>query len=392
MKAIFLIIASFLAFNSIIFSQNNIEKTLMEIEKNNTTLLSLRKMGEADKLGNKTGVYLQNPEFEFNYLWGSPTDIGNRTDIHIRQSFDFPTAYGFRNKIADGRNEQLDIEYQKQLKEILLSARLLCIELVYTNSLIAELSKRSKHSEKIALAIKAKYDAGESSIVEYNKTQLSLLNLNKLLETTNIEKVVLLADLASLNGSNHLDFEDNTFQTPLIPIDFEHWYKEAEQSNPVLSWIKQEIEISQKQEKLNSAMSLPQFHAGYMSERVVGVIYQGITVGMSIPLWENKNTVKYAKAHTDAILSLESDNKQKFYNDLKALHTKAIGLQKNADDYRKLLESFDNSKFLDKSLEEGEITLIEYFLELSIYYESFDNLLQLERELNKTVAELNQYL
>jgi len=53
---------------------------------------------------------------------------------------------------------------------------------------------------------------------------------------------------------------------------------------------------------------------------------------------------------------------------------------------------FNNSDLLKKALDKGEITLINYILELSIYYESVNNLLILERDMNKTIAELNQYL
>lgn len=43
-------------------------------------------------------------------------------------------------------------------------------------------------------------------------------------------------------------------------------------------------------------MILPKFSAGYSLERTLGQKYQGISVGISIPLWENKNRVKQAKA------------------------------------------------------------------------------------------------
>ena len=129
-----------------------------------------------------------------------------------------------------------------------------------------------------------------------------------------------------------------------------------------------------------------------MSEKVVGVHLQGVTVGLSIPLWENKNTVKYARASSLAMQSIATDNKTQFYYRLKALHTRASDLQKNANDYRLNLAQFDNSKLLKKALDKGEITLIEYIVELAIYYESVNSLLELERELNKTLAELNQYM
>jgi len=137
---------------------------------------------------------------------------------------------------------------------------------------------------------------------------------------------------------------------------------------------------------------MPKFQAGYMSESLVGQDFKGVTVGLSIPLWENKNTVKYAKANAIALENTASDNKMQLYSHLKVLHTKAISLQNNVSDYQSKLQLFNNSDLLKKALDKGEITLINYILELSIYYESVNNLLILERDMNKTIAELNQYL
>ncbi len=75
-----------------------------------------------------------------------------------------------------------------------------------------------------------------------------------------------------------------------------------------------------------------------------------------------------------------------------SLYAKAIGLQNNAIDYKSRLKDFNSTELLKKALDKGEITLIDYILELTIYYESINKLLRSELEMNKTVAELNQYL
>jgi len=351
----------------------------------------LRKSAEADKIGNRTGIYIQNPEVEFNYLWGNPSAIGNRTDFSIKQTFDFPTAYKYKNQIANTRNEQVELEYQKQRKTLLLQTRLVCNDLVFTNALKSELLKRFDHAQSIAKAYKIKFESGEINILDFNKAQLNLLNVGKEVESIEIERVSLLAELIRLNGGIFINFTESQFQSMGIPADFEQWYLVAEQNNPVLSWLKQEIEISQKQEKLNKALSLPKLQAGYMSEKITGEQFQGVAVGLSIPLWENKNKVKYSEAQTVAFHNIVVDNKVQYYNQLKILHTKAVGIQKNAADYRISLQKFDNSELLKKALDKGEISLIDYIIELSIYYNSVNNLLELERDLSRTVAELNRY-
>ena len=392
MKKLIKTIISIIIISSNIFAQSTIDTVLNEVENNNTRLLALRKSSESEKIGNKKGIYLQNPEIGFNYLWGSPSDIGNRADLSITQSFDFPTTYGYKKQISNIKNNQVELEYKKQRIALLLQTRNVCYDLVYTNALKSELSKRLIHAQDIANSFKAKFDIGETNILEYNKSQLNLLNISTELESVDIERIALMSELSRLNGGISIDFNDTVFQTQLIPIDFEEWYQLAEQNNPILDWLKQEMEISQRQVKLNRAMGLPKLQAGYMSEGLFGVRFQGLTIGLSIPLWENKNTVKFAKANTIALESITADNKTQFYNQLKTLHTKAIGIQKNANDYRINLQKFNNSDLLKKALDKGEISLIDYILELSIYYESVNKLLEFERNLNKVVAELSQYM
>ena len=392
MKNIIIAIICVIAFNSSLISQSNIDSVLTEIEKNNTTLSAMQKRAEAEKIGNKTGIQLYNPEAELNYLWGDPSAIGNRTDFSLKQTFDFPTAYRHKNKISSIKNEQVDLEYQKQRKELLLESRLTCYDLVYTNALMTELSKRFNHAQSIANSYKAKFEAGEANILEYNKAQLNLLNLSKEIELLNIEREALLSELTRLNGGNIIDFTESEFEIITIPVDFEQWYQQAEQSNPLLNWLKKEIEISKKKISLSRAKSLPKFQVGYMSEKFTGQSFRGFSIGVSIPLWENKNTIKYSKANAIALEDIAADKKLQLYSHLKILHKKAIELQNSSVGYKSKLQSFDNSELLKKTLDKGQITLVEYILELSIYYNSVQKLLELEKGKNKAMAELNQYL
>ena len=373
-------------------AQNTIDNVLAEVEKNNTNLSAYRKSSDAEKIGNKTGLTPQNPEVEFNYLWGNPTASGNRIDFSVKQSFDFPTAYSYKNQISNLKNEQAELEYQKQRNEILHQTRLVCVELTYLNALKVELNKRLNNATQIANAYKLRYKLGELGILDYNKAQVIQLNISKETETTEIERKTLLSELAKLNGGIEIGFKDSVFVQPAISIDFEKWYTQVEQGNPMLQWIKQEITISQKQKQLHTAMSLPKFNAGYMSEKVVGQQFQGVSVGVSIPIWENKNMIKYAKAKTIAIQGVEADAKLQFYNQMKSLHSKAVSLQNSVIDFRKQLNAYSNAGLLKKALEKGEISLSEYLFELSLYYESIDSLLEMEKNQQKAFAELNRYL
>ncbi len=377
---------------TLLSSQNRIQEVLAEIEQNNTTLSALRKSADADKIGNKTEIFPENPEVEFGYLWGNPSAIGNRTDISISQSFDFPTAYKYRNEISQIKNDQVELDYEKQKKDLLLQARTVCNELVYLNALHFELQERKTMADSILTAYQKKFDVGETNVLEYNKARLSSLMAEKKLKSVDIQRSALLTELTGLNGGKSIEFEIKKFPMHNIPENFEKWYTVAEQQNPLLSWLKKEIEASTNREKLTKAMQLPKLNTGYMSEKTEEEHFQGVTVGITIPLWENKNRIKQARAQTEALKTIAADNKLQFYNRLKTAHQKFIDLQKNATDYKSQMQELDNTEMLQKALNAGQISLIDYIMELSVYYESIDKILEMEKELNDAFAELNQYM
>lgn len=372
-------------------AQSRVDSVLSAIEKNNTSLSAMGKSTVAEKFKNQTGIYLQNPEVGFDYLWGNNSELGNRTDFSIMQSFDFPTVYGYRRQIAYFRNLQADLEYQQQRKGILYNACILITDIIYANAVNEEYGKRLAHAQSLADAFQLMYEKGEVSILEHNKAQLNLLNMKKEAEARNIERAAYLKQLAALNGGIAIELNEKSFQARILPADFDQWYSNSEKNNPALLWLKQEIEVTQQQEKLNRALALPKASAGYMSEKVVGEHFQGISVGISIPLWENKNMVKYVQAQTIALQSIEVDHKLQFYNQLKIQYEKAASLQQTVNEYRQALQTSNNNELLKKALDQGEISLINYLMELSFTYMAMDNLLKSEYELNKALSLLAQF-
>lgn len=372
-------------------AQSSIESVLSSIEKSNTSLRALRLDADAEKTGNETGLFLQNPEVEFNYLWGSPDVIGNRTDLSVRQSFDFPTAYSYRRSISEARNLQADLAYESNRRALLTRAYHVCIELTYRNSRKALLSERLSHARELANVYNRRLETGDANILEANKTRVNLLTTIKEAELNELERIALAAELKILNGGEPVSFTDTIFPALNMEPDFDTWYKQVEMSNPDIQWLAQESVVRRKQEQLSSSLTLPQFIAGYMSERIPGEEFQGVTVGVSIPLWENRNTVKYAKAKSLAVKEYETDTRLQFYNSMKALHTRVTTMLAGVNDYRSQLETLSNTGLLRKALDLGEISLSEYLLELSVYYEAADQLLEADFELNKSFGEVYQY-
>ncbi|MBP6661738.1 MAG: TolC family protein [Paludibacter sp.] len=372
-----------------LFAQNDISSVLDSIEGNNTTLKALRETADAQKLGNKTGIYLSNPEVGFNYLWGKPGDIGNRTDINIKQNFDIPTITGMKSRVSNGQNNLVEWQYKADRMNILLEAKLYCIELVYYNAQKRELDVRLQHAETIAKGYKDRLERGDANLLEYNKIQLNLASVQGELSRVEVERNALLSQLKRLNGGVEIVLNENRHTPAQLPLNFDSWYVEAEQKNPVLAYVKQEIEVGKSQVSLSKSSNLPTFSAGYMSEKVVGQQYQGLTFSISIPLWENKNRVKQAKAAVTAAELREADSKQQFYSQLRTLYNRANSLNIIADKYRHSLATVNNTELLKKALDAGEISLLDYIVEIGLYYTTVSQALEAERDYQKAFAELS---
>ncbi len=384
-----LIIISTILVSIPLIAQNNINSVLDSIEANNTTLKSLRLTADAQKLGNKTSIYFDNPEVEFNYLWGKPGNIGSRTDINIKQTFDIPTISGMKSRVANGQNTLIEFQYKADRMNILLEAKQYCIDLVYFNALKRELEMRLQHAETIAKGYKDRLDRGDANRLEYNKIQLNLASVLGELSRVEVERNALLSQLRRLNGGVDIALDEDQFVQAQLPLNFNDWYAEAEQKNPVLAYIKQEIEVGKSQVSLSKASNWPTFSTGYMSEKVVGQQYQGFTVGISIPLWENKNRVKQAKVAVSAAESREADRKQQFYSQLQSLYNRANGLKVIAEKYRQSLANVNNTDLLKKALDTGEISLLDYIVEIGLYYTTVNQALEAERDYQKAIAELS---
>jgi outer membrane protein TolC len=387
MKKILIVLLSLCVLTPVA-AQSGIERILQEVEKNNTSLQALQKEIEAQKIGNKTGNYLPDPEVEFGYLWGTPTEIGNQKDFGISQSFDFPTAYGYRNKVANLKNENLDGLYRSERINVLLRTRQIAIQLAYLNALSKDYNRRVESIRTIVDSYQKKFELGEVDAIEKNKVYLNFIACVNEKEKIDIERKSLLNDLKALNGGKEIQFNETEIPFTPLPSNFNEWYAVAESKSPALQYLSKQVDISKQQVKLSRSLSLPKLSAGYASERILGEKLQGVVIGISIPLWENRNRVKEAKADVLSSESALEDNKIQFYNRLQSLFNKSVSLRDLALKYRDALSSYSNEPLLRKALDTGEFSLLDYLHEAEYYYDAFNSMLELERDYALSVAEL----
>src|SRR5688572_18678912 len=133
-------------------AQTSIDELLKEIERNNKSIIAEKQYWEAQKLAYKTGLTPDNPKAEIDYMVGRPEGAGNQRDIVITQGFDFPTAYGKRKGLSKEQIDNVDNQVNAFRQEILLGAKLLCIELVYRAKFQDQLKQRLDNADRLLAA------------------------------------------------------------------------------------------------------------------------------------------------------------------------------------------------------------------------------------------------
>lgn len=369
-------------------AKTTVQTAITDIERNNITLKALRKACDAEKIGNATGNYLEDPEVEFSYSWGSPADIGTRQDISVTQSFDIPTILGKKRKVAEMKNEMVEWQYRADRMNILLEARLLLIDMVYYNKMLLELAKRKTSAQAIMDAQKLRLNKGDGNIIEYNKARMMFSTVEVETEQMETERNAVHSQLVRLNGGSDMTVDLYEFEPISLPLDFSEWFGRKAETIPALAYMASSTALSEKELSVAKAMKFPAVSIGYVRENTLGQYYHGVSVGMSIPLWNRKNTVRQAKVAAEAARYRQENAVSQYRGQLEVLYNRTSGLRKTVEEYRLMLRETSSEALLAKALDAGEISVIEYYVQMGAYYELADKALAAERECQKAFAEL----
>lgn len=369
-------------------ADNDLDRVLSKIENNNTTLKALRTSCEAEKLGNRTGLNLADPSVGFGYSWNNTPGDFDTKSVSVSQNFDFATLSGIKNRMAKNKNELVEWQYLTERMNILLEAKKYVLDVIYFNAMLSELAGRKQHTFEITSVQKKRLNSGEGNKLEYNNAKLNLIKTEGEIRRTKTERDAALSQLARLNGGIPVMITDSVFKPVPMPADYDEWYKQVEQKNPMLAYVKQEIEVSRNQVSLNRSMAYPSVTAGFSGDFEGSDRTQAVSIGISVPLWSNKNKVRQAKTALRAAEERRADAQLQYYSNVKTMFIRTQGLKDAADTYRMSLSDANNSDLLKKALDEGHISVLDYFVEIALYYDAVNQALDAEREYQKAYAEL----
>ena len=381
-----------LCFSLQTLGQSQADVVLESIRRNNKTIQAGKLYYTAQNTIAKTGNTPQNPFVEYDHLYGTPAGAGTQKDFSVTQQLDFPTAYGYRFKVANSRIEQNAFLQKSAEQEVLLEAKKICIELVYQNKKEVAFERRFAINQKLYTDIKKKFDLQDATVLDLNKIKVQLATVKSDLILQKGKVTELKTRLTELNGGLELAITDTIYPETLpVPL-FEELDSLIEANDPIIRSYEKDIEVNQQQLNLVKSLTLPKIETGYHSQSILGQNYKGFHLGVSIPLWENKNKVKSQSQSLDySSLRLQEQRIEHRYAN-KGIYNRYEAVKQAFSETQSILDNLNTVPMLDKALRLGQITSIEYGNELGLYYSLQERLLELEKDYNLTIAELQKYM
>lgn len=360
---------------------------LKSIEANSARLESARIKDKAEKLDSKDIYTLEDPEVGFDYLFGAE-GIGHRIGFEVSQGFDFPTVISQKRKMAKEMQRVSELKYLSERQQLLLNARKLCIQVVYCNAIMDHLDEDLEETTAMSKAYETLFDKGEATAIDRNKAHQAFLFFKTEYDEFLAMRENLLNELKCLNGGNAVEISDTAFVFSPLSNDFDGWLAQNIGLHPELQLAEGELNAEKQSLKVAKGSRIPGFKIGYTGEFTREEKYQGPTIGLSLPLWGSGRKVKVAKLHVEAAEKSLEDTRLHLTTQLRGVYREALQLQDTYLRYRKHLTECDNSELLKKSLDSGQITLLQYLQERQFVHEMHEKILIAERDLALRKAEL----
>lgn len=373
---------------SLCAQNGNIDTVLRDIEANNKQLQANKQEVESQKLEAKTDNNLPDPTFSYAHMWGKHDKNETISELVVSQGFDFPTLYATRNKVNKLKMGAFDSQAESFRRDVLLQAKEVCLDIIMLRQHKRILDERLANAQQLAEMYAKRLKTGDANILETNKINLELLNVKNeaTMNETNLQNKLL--ELKALNGNEDISFPADAYPLVVFPDDYESLRNEVLSTDMELYALDRERAASQKEISLNKSQWLPKLELGYRRNTESGTPFNGLVVGFSIPLFENQHKVKQAKAQ-NLNIAFQKENKQlEVESELAQQYREAQTLRTSMQEYEEVLTTQTDLDLLKLALNGGEISMIEYFVEVSIVYQSKLTYLQIQNQYHKAMAKV----
>ena len=364
-----------------------IDEVLRNIERNNKELQASAKDAEAARMEVQTQNNLEDPSVEYSPFYTKGISGMSSSELVVSQSFDFPTLYAARHSSGKLQKEVVDRQYQVERRELLLSAKNLCLDLIMLNKQQAMLSLRKKNAGDLLTLFDERLKQGDAGVLDINKIKMELMNVQTEVAQNNAAHRTALQKLLAMNGNLPIEFSASEYPQAKAPADYNELYDEVVATDATLQMADASARAAEKNVSVQRQNWLSKLEVGYRRNTSIDEKSNGFLIGGSLPLFSNRKKNKIARAQAvsarlrldDVRLQTEADVQSR-YNELRQLDEAM-----RAYDVALMTNTLD---LLKDAVTEGHISVIDYYTEADNVYNKLMAYYEVENRYQKLLAEI----
>ncbi|MFA8451613.1 MAG: TolC family protein [Bacteroidales bacterium] len=372
-----------------IFAQEGLDSVLKQAENNSLSFQNLIQANQLEILEAKKDIWPDQPSVDFGFGRDSKSAV-SKTTYGASQEISFPTVWVQKIRLKNHIQEKAKFSEEAFRQDLLLEVRRLFSEAVFYNKRIARDELRAKNAKEIYRFLKVRLEKGDANILEYNKSRIEYEEQLANLRQDKAKKQEVMGQLKWFCQNPTLKIVETSYEKLVLPL-----YKDVEQNvisaDPFLKNLEAQQRVDMQSAKIRRSEWVPNLSFSYEGERAPGVEYQGAKLGLNIPLWANKSRAQQATAIEKKAFFEYSDKKGIYLSNLKSLYKFTVSSQENYLHLDKAIKEYPALKLLEKALNSGQISVLQYYQEIEDYYQLESKLLDMEKEYYQNLAKLLKY-
>ncbi|HNL05164.1 MAG TPA: CusA/CzcA family heavy metal efflux RND transporter [Bacteroidia bacterium] len=346
------------------------------------------------------------PKTNVNFQFGQYNSINQDKAFQVSQSIPFPTYFTAKSGLYKAELQSSELRQQATASEIKAQVQYWFYQLQYLQTAKKQLQSLDSLYNDFVSAAALRYKTGETNLLEKTTAETKRGQLSLLLKQNETEFSTAYNSLKTLmNTSEDFTITVNQNLQPLVLSSSFDTTLIA--NNPSLKVLYQQAVIAEKNKKVETASTLPDFNVGYFNQSLIGTQtvngsdvffdgskrFQGFNVGISIPItfFSNASKIKSLDYKQQA-LQKEADNGKLILQN--QLHNAFQQYNQNLSQYNYYKSTaLPNAEIIINTAKvgfnSGDIGYIEYLQALQTATDVQLNYLQSINQSNQSIININ---
>lgn len=346
----------------------------------------------AERESLRSAATLPDPEIEGGYMW-SGGESGNKTDITISQSMEWPGVYGALRREAALRSQAITAARQTQINDARENARLLLVDGVYIRKCSDVMAHRIACIDSLLVISTKGALRNEITILDVEKLKIERLEVLSRQSEIDMQRARCRSAIESFVGSSDsaeviLNAIDEYPEDMLYPLAV---YRENSSSMPEIEQSRILSEASRARSDAERRRRLPSLTAGYHFAHEDGTPFHGFVAGLSIPVFSSRGKAEAARLESLAEQARAEQQLIEQKASVEALHAEAMHMRLQYESYRKVLDGSSTPILLLRALDGGQISMMTYLIESASHTDAILRMLEIQYRYQQSMARISRY-